>query len=255
MGDLAEDHRRATSRPRGVGRAGPRRSTIASLVALHLDHRFTAVSLRGRQPAGSRSRSPGPAGGCRHAMVDGVCCACCACGARNHGSSTAPSSATATWGADPRKRRASPSSASSVRSWRWWKRTTDLVPARRAELDRVVGDGVPEARPRRRAPRETAARRGRARRRRWASSIAAGWYSPKPSSPGPEGRGAVVGHVGERRVSVADPVAERPPALVRDLARKHVEALDRAARPARSPRTSSLPCSPVGPDREVRRAT
>ena len=73
------------------------------------------------------------------------------------------------------------------------------------------------SRPRRRARRAAAGRRGRARPPPRPSSIAAGWYSPKPSSPGPRSGGAVVGHVRQRRVAVADAVAERAPALVRDL--------------------------------------
>ena len=71
---------------------------------------------------------------------------------------------------------------------------------------------------------------------------------------GAERGGAVVGHVGERRVLVADAVAERPPALVRDLARKHGEALDLVlARGER--RERPMPAQLRGRDREVRRLT
>ncbi len=63
---------------------------------------------------------------------------------------------------------------------------------------------------------------------------------------GAERRRAVVGHVGERRVAVADPVAERAPALVRDLAREHGEALDLRARRGRSCRAANLPAAAAG---------
>ena len=50
-----------------------------------------------------------------------------------------------------------------------------------------------------------------------ASSIAASWYAPSPSGPGPRSAGLWSGRYATCMIAIADPVPERPAALVRDF--------------------------------------
>ena len=151
----------------------------------------------------------------------------------------------------PRSRAASASRASSVRSGLWWKSTTRRDSAAATEPDGVLGGGVAEE--------ASVATSSAVSCASWiststlpASAIAASWYAPRPSSPGPSGRRAVVRHVGDRRAAVAHPVAVGPAALVGHLECGHREPLGLEG-PRRDDLEAPRAPQPLGADREVRR--
>ena len=86
-----------------------------------------------------------------------------------------------------------------------------------------------------------------------ASASAASCRSPEPVRAGADRGRAVVGQVGDRAAVALDPVAERPAALVRDLARQHVVPVDLVPALGRVPGRSSPARSCARRDREVRR--
>lgn len=95
----------------------------------------------------------------------------------SHKSSVFPSAATATRTGDVANRHASPSSASSVRSGRWWNSSTYQAPAR-LPGHRVVGCGMAARGLCRRLLCPAAGHRGQ-HVCPVASSTASAWYSPE----------------------------------------------------------------------------
>ena len=119
------------------------------------------------------------------------------------------------------RRPASSSSAASVRSGRWWKRATALAPARRPSSTAYSAAACPKRPSDASSSRVSSCASWTSRSVPLASSRAAGWYSPQPLWPRAQGGGTMVGHVGERRASVANPIAEGPPTLVGNLPGEH----------------------------------
>ena len=122
------------------------------------------------------------------------------------------------------------------------------------ELDGVVGDGVTEAPFDGKLLRAAAGSRVRARRRCGRARAQPRGTRRSHRSPASESGGAVVGHVGERGVPVADPVAEGPPALVGDLAGEH-RRTPRAGSPGSMVANVHVAAQLAGLDREVAAGT
>ena len=164
-----------------------------------------------------------------------------------HSSITEPCAAKVTSEVPSRSRRpASSSSAASVRSGRWWKSTTALAPARRPSSTAYSAAACPKR------PSDASSSRVQLcvvdqqvgppckLKRSRVVLAAAAW-------PRAQGGGTMVGHVGERRASVADPVAEGPPTLVGDLPGEHRESLALRRARAASSRSATSPAAGLAP--------